>query len=105
MARARLLVHASRSEGLPGAIIEAMACGIPVVSTDCDFGPREVITPGRDGFLVPVGDAAALAEKVAELIGAPARAATMGAEAARSARRFSTAEVMARYERIITGDA
>jgi glycosyltransferase involved in cell wall biosynthesis len=105
MARARLLLHASQSEGLPGAIIEAMACGLPVVSTDCDFGPREVITPGRDGFLAPVGDVAALADRVTELLGDPDRAAAMGAAAARSARRFTTSEVIARYERIITGDA
>ncbi len=106
MARSRLLLHASRAEGLPGALIQAMACGTPVVSTDCDFGPREVISrPGHDGFLVPVGDAAALAERVLALLGDGELLRRVAGEARTSAQRFTTAAALARYEAAITGAA
>ncbi|HUJ60334.1 MAG TPA: glycosyltransferase, partial [Kofleriaceae bacterium] len=105
MARAQLLIHASRAEGLPGAMIQAMACGTPVVSTDCDFGPREVITSGKDGFLVEVGDAGALARRALELLGDRALAQRMSSEARRSAQRFTTAAALARYQAAITGEA
>ena len=74
--RAALAVCSSRYEGFGNAIVEALACGTPVVATDCPYGPREILADGCYGTLVPVGDAAALADAIAQaLASAPDRTA------------------------------
>ncbi|MFZ4664932.1 MAG: glycosyltransferase, partial [Prochlorotrichaceae cyanobacterium] len=62
MAHATALVLSSVWEVLPTVLIEALACGCSVISTDCDYGPREILDEERYGKLVPVGDVNALAE-------------------------------------------
>lgn len=64
MSRARVFVLSSAWEGLPGALIQAMACGAPVVSTDCPSGPSEILENGRWGRLTPVGDEVSLATAI-----------------------------------------
>jgi glycosyltransferase involved in cell wall biosynthesis len=91
--RARLAVCASVYEGLCNAIVEALACGTPVVSTDCPYGPAEILQGGRYGTLTPVGDAAAMAAAIeAALNEIPdrnaLRARGLHYTAARAAERF-----------------
>jgi glycosyltransferase involved in cell wall biosynthesis len=64
MARAAVFVLSSVSEGLATVVIEALACGIPVVSTNCRYGPAEILENGKYGRLVPVGNPDALAEAI-----------------------------------------
>jgi len=62
MRRAAVYVLSSQWEGLPTVLIEALYCGIPIVSTDCPSGPREILDGGRYGRLVPAGSPESLAE-------------------------------------------
>jgi glycosyltransferase involved in cell wall biosynthesis len=71
MRAASVFVLSSRFEGLPGTLIQAMACGVRVVATDCPSGPSEILEGGRWGRLVPVGDATALAEAIAATLDDP----------------------------------
>lgn len=68
LAAAAAFVMPSRWEGLPTALIEALACGIPAISTDCPSGPREILQDGRAGVLVPPEDPDALAEAVLRVL-------------------------------------
>ncbi|MEM9440967.1 MAG: glycosyltransferase [Pseudomonadota bacterium] len=71
MARASVFALTSMREGLPGVLIQALACGCPVVSTDCPSGPAEILDQGRVGRLVEIGDDASLAEALAATIDNP----------------------------------
>lgn len=95
--RSALCVMPSEFEGLPNTLIEAMACGCPVVATDCPGGTREILQDGRYGLLVPVGDAAALAEAMARTLAAPPSADFLRSRAA----DFSLEKSVETYESTI----
>lgn len=85
LARSAVFVHTCEFEGFGYSVLEAMAAGVPVVATDCPYGPREIITHPDQGCLVPPGDAAALADAVLALLADPARAAMLRSEGRRRA--------------------
>ncbi|QGV80663.1 glycosyltransferase family 4 protein [Streptomyces ficellus] len=95
-----LAVSTSRHESFGMTLVEAMRCGLPVVSTDCDYGPREIIQDGEDGFLVPVGDVDAIAAALIRLIDDPGLRRRMGAAARANARRFAPGPVAKQYEEL-----
>jgi len=68
MKKASVFVLSSKWEGLPGVLIQALACGCPVVSTDCYSGPSEILNGGQYGQLVPVGDVEAMASAIVAVL-------------------------------------
>ncbi len=74
LARASVFALSSNWEGSPNILVEALALGTPVVSTDCPSGPREILADGRFGPLVAMGDAAALAAALEQTLDAPVSA-------------------------------
>ena len=71
MKRASAFVLSSRWEGLPTVLVEAMACGCPVIATDCPSGPREILANGKFGTLVPINDAEKLASAMLVVLNDP----------------------------------
>lgn len=99
--RAAVFVLSSYNEGLCNVLIEAMACGAPLVSTDCTHGKSEIIDPDIDGFLVPVGDHLQMADRVLRLLNDRVLAQQFSEAGKRSAWRFSVDNIMRRYESAI----
>ena len=100
--RARVFVLSSRNEGFPGALIEAMEAGAAIVSTDCPFGPSEILDEGRFGRLVPVGDAQGLADALrAELDDVDVGVDARQVERAEWMRQFDPEVITERYLALI----
>lgn len=95
----------SDHEGLPNVVVESLLAGAPVVSTDCPFGPRELLLPDRVGLLVRVGDERGLAEGLRTLAAEPVRMALKQRLPSDYGKRFAAATVVPQYcelfERIV----
>ena len=98
MSRVCLFVMSSRHEGLPGVLVEALACGCPCVSTDCPSGPAEILQNGKIGPLVPMGDELALAEAMERVLARPPDADVLRKRAA----DFSAHSAVHAYEQLIS---
>ncbi|MGW8764611.1 glycosyltransferase family 4 protein [Streptomyces sp. NPDC055815] len=97
-AKGSIAAVTSERESFGMTIVEAMRCGLPVVSTDCPNGPREIIEDGVDGRLVPVGDVAAVAAALRELISDDELRAKAGRAALTASERFDPSRIAARHE-------
>ena len=102
MAKASVFVLSSALEGLPTVLIEALACGCPVVSTNCPSGPAEILENGRFGTLVPVGDDAALAEAIFHCIKNPPDKNILMARGQEFSIEHATEEYIALAKRLCT---
>jgi GalNAc-alpha-(1->4)-GalNAc-alpha-(1->3)-diNAcBac-PP-undecaprenol alpha-1,4-N-acetyl-D-galactosaminyltransferase len=98
--QAGIFLMSSRSEGFPNALTEAMAAGLPVISTDCPSGPADIITPGADGLLAPTEDPAALAEALARLIGSEELRTRFAQAAPGVLERYSLDSVLVAWDRV-----
>jgi glycosyltransferase involved in cell wall biosynthesis len=101
LARADLFVLCSDWEGLPNTLIEAMACGVPVISTDCHSGPREILQDGVCGRLVARGDVVALREAMVEILRDSQKAEAFRRRAMQRAWEFDISVQVPRYEKLI----
>ena len=100
---ASIFALSSRVEGLPLALLEAMAKGLAVVSMDGAAGPCEVIEHGVDGLLVPGGDVTALAHAICALIESEELRRRLGRAATRKAADYGLERVAARWEALVAG--
>jgi len=100
LASSSFLIMSSRYEGLPMALLEAQASGLPVVSFECKCGPKDVITDGTDGILVPEGDIDALAAAIAKLISDGDLRRRMGAAAYANSDRYDIENIMPQWEKL-----
>ena len=100
MQKASVFVLSSKREGFPNVLVEAMACGVPVVSTDCQSGPNEIIKNGENGILVPVGDEEALAEAILKVLDNSLLQQRFSIEGKRKAQGFTAEKSIKEYEKL-----
>lgn len=97
-ARASIFALSSRYEGLPMVLLEAQAAGLPIVSFACKCGPRDVVTDGVDGFLVPEDDIASLAARLKQLMDDEPLRMRMSEAALMASERFDEQKIMSEWE-------
>lgn len=100
-AKGSVFVLPSLREPFGNVTVEAMTRGLPVVSMDCDHGPRNILTHGTDGLLVPPGDTEAMAASIIELIEDDDRRVRMGRQARLTSERFGPGPSAERFEAIL----
>ncbi len=98
---ADVFVHTALFEGFGNVLLEAMACGVPVIATDCDFGPREIIQHGVSGLLVPASEPIPLAEAILALHRDSGLRQRLIANGYTRLQRYSIGEMVRAYEQAI----
>ena len=97
IADSRIYVFSSRHEGMPNSLLEAMALGLPCVSTDCQFGPSELIENGVNGLLVPVDDSAKMCDAMLTLAKSEALSKLISVKASEKRRTNCSGIIIEQY--------
>ena len=92
-----VFVFSSKAEGMPNALIEAMAAGMPCVSTNCEFGPSDLIQHGKNGFLAPIGGDEQMAEYIIRLLSDKIMRDVIGKAAAEKMKEYSEEVIVRSY--------
>lgn len=100
--KASIFAFTSNFEGFPNALIEAMAFGLPCVSTNCPSGPSEIINDGENGFLIPVDDKNMLKRKLEILMAQPELREKFGSSAKASTTMFEIKHISEQWQYLIT---
>lgn len=96
----KVFVLSSHYEGFPNALLEAMSCGLPVISTNCPSGPADIIRSEYEGVLVPPANVEAMSAALRRLLGSEPERLRLGAAAQNSVERFRIEAIMPMWERL-----
>lgn len=99
--QAKIFVFTSRTEGFPNALLEAMHFGIPCISTNCQFGPADIIEDGENGYLIPVNDQYKLKERLLQLMSNENLRTTIGQKAKTSTEQYDSNIVQLKWIEVI----
>ena len=98
--KSSIFVLSSRFEGFGLVLVEAMSCGLPCVSFDCPYGPRDIITDEEDGLLVENGNIEALAKAIERLMEDEGLRRSMGEKAINNVSRFNQETIMKQWNQL-----
>lgn len=98
--RSSILVQPSRTEGFGLVLVEAMACGLPVVAFDCENGPRSLITDGEDGFLIPSYDIEMFADRLMRLMDDEKLRTEMGEKGILKSKKYHISKIACQWEQL-----
>jgi GalNAc-alpha-(1->4)-GalNAc-alpha-(1->3)-diNAcBac-PP-undecaprenol alpha-1,4-N-acetyl-D-galactosaminyltransferase len=100
---ADIFVLASEAEGFPGALVEAMSCGLAVISSDCSVGPAAIIKDGIDGDLVGPSHVDSLAQAIRRILDDDVERRRLGEKASEVNTGFSLRTIMNMWDELILG--
>ena len=98
--RSSILVQPSRTEGFGLVLVEAMACGLPVISFDCENGPRSLITDGEDGFLIPAYDVDLFSERLVTLMNDEKLRTIMGEKGVQNSQQYHISKIAQQWQQL-----
>ena len=98
--RSSILVQPSRTEGFGLVLVEAMACGLPVVAFDCENGPRSLITDGEDGYLIPAYDVELFSERLITLMNDESLRKTMGEKGIIKSQQYHISKIAQQWKQL-----